>query len=523
LRFLPILACLLFGALTARGEDIPSAPGWSMSRTTEQAQEENVYADSRVFFSLKPPDARPAISIDGATADRLRAGDANAESTYSGNQNVAKKDDEEFVYGNHGNGIQMAEAVNSTLTGEEGRKDVAPAQPSGGHSIANLNGSLGGVGGISSDAGRATAAKALSMVNNARPSTNSTSGASVDPKAAAAGAGGGASIPADPRALASVANNPVAVSTAVQGTLVANNVASGFGIATSTNSNTNTSFSIWPTGTAPDTVVPTPDGVCSKSVQVFDSSTLQRIAVPSGCVGVKIDAFGAGGGSGSSISDDGAASFSGSGAGASFVHTEGAIDGKANDLVIVVGGAGGNSNGLNGGVGGNGGGGAGGSGGGGGGGGYSGVFLADKTQFPNGETPQLRASALAIAAGGGGGSAVGGAGGVGGVVSGGGSLGGTQTAGGPGQSDGKAGFMLRGGSAGAAGGGGAGGYYGGGGGGGGGTDALGGGGGSSFFFFKTSSSSSIAATTTVAGNSSFANRNSAGNAGKPGLVILTFY
>lgn len=529
MRLLSPTTLLLFLSLTAMAEEIPSAPGWSLSRISEETQEENVYSDTRVYFSLKPPDSRPAISVDAGTADRLRSGDANAEGVYGGRQ-AAKKDDEEFVYGNHGNGIQMADPVNSTLTADEGRKDPPLTQAaSNTRNLSNQGGGLSGAnagGGISSDAGRATAAKALAMQGGLNSSTGASSPLTAAAAAASASASGGGSLSADPRQIAA-ANMPIPGNSTQHGSLAANNVASGFGIDTSTSSSTSTSFSVWPDGD-PSTKTGTSSAVasCNNSRLTFNSATLQRFSVPDGCVGVKIDVFGAGGGMGTGVSANGLRSYSADGGGAAYVHTEGLVDGGTYDMVVVVGSPGGDAKGTVPGEAGFLGGGAGGEGGGGG-GGYSGLFLANKAQFNHGETPQLPNFALAVAGGGGGGSAMGVTGGEGGVDTGGGPLGGSQTRGGAAQGAGKAGQPLRGGAAGSMGGGGGGGLYGGGGGGGSGnTDsapAMGGGGGSSYFVFKNSSSSATAGSGTSAGNASFSNRNEAGNAGKAGLVIVTFY
>ncbi|MGZ3651652.1 MAG: hypothetical protein ACXVB9_11065 [Bdellovibrionota bacterium] len=536
-----IALALVFAALPAHGEDLASAPGWSLTKAADPAQEDNVYQDSRVFYTLKPPDARPAITVDSNTADRLRSGDASAEGTYSGQGATGKKKEEdEFVYGNHGNGIVMADPINSTLTLDEGRKDLPPpvAQNSAGQSGPKSSGISGfSSGGLSSNSGHVTAQKALSMVNG--------SGASRMPSAAAAAAnttGGSSAAPGpapfqDPRAIAAASGRVAPQGTPFAGGIAVNNVAAGFGEKVGTSSSTDTNFIIWPNGDpATMTKTNTNTSTCASSGTsfTFSTPTIQRITIPTSCHNVRVRAWGAGGGSGSSTTPSDSEGFGGlavvgDGGGGAYIFTQGPVDNITYDLVVLVGSPGGDASGGTAGKAGFIGGGPGAvasaGGAGGGGGGYSGVFLVDKTVYNNGETPQIGQLAIAVAAGGGGGSAAGGAGGAGGFTSGGGALGAQSGSGGPGIGNGRSGSMLSGGPAGDGGGGGGGGMYGGGG-----SAATasnpaapGGGGGSSFFRFKTSSSVGMDGSGATAANSNYTPRGEAGNAGKAGIIFLDFY
>jgi hypothetical protein len=529
-----IAAALVFAGLEARGEDLYSAPGWSLNRVVEQNTEENTYADARVYYALKPPDGRPAVTVDSRTADRLRSGEANAEAIYSGEANKNKKEDEEFVYGNHGNGIVMAEPVNSTLTAEEGRKDTPPPPaPKVARRSADSTGSpFAGFQGLSSGAGHATAAKALAMQNGSGASAPGPATAlpGAADEAAAAAAGGGPDPVADPRKIAS-ADDPVSQDTgkAFAGGVNAGNEPGGFGMG-KTSTSTDTNFILWPNGD-PET---TPPPKCvATAAKTYDHALIERLTIPKGCTHVRVRAWGAGGGAGS-MGNDGSIAGSDGGGGA-YAYTDGAIDPAKYDLVVVVGGPGGDGRGSEGGAPGFPSGGKGGSGGkaGGGGGGYSGLFLVERSRFPNQEEhPVFMELAVAVAAGGGGGAAdLGQGGGVGGVDRGGGDAGASGSQGGKGLGNGQDGSALRGGDAGegkngfGGGGGGGGGFFGGGGGTGADAEGFlssGGGGGSTFVRFLDTGVEK-AGNGTRGGNTDFIPRGKAGDAGHSGLVILEIY
>jgi hypothetical protein len=539
------LLALLFGGRVARAEDVPNAPGWQLSKVTETTQEDNTYNDAKISYTLKPPDARPAITIDSFMADKLRAGDMSAEMVYSGQGK--KKEDEEFVYGNHGNGIVMADDVNSTLTSEEGRKvEVASAPAAGSGAVHNTASAFAGMSGFTSNTGRG-----FSSGSGASSAHRNSSGASSAPPGAASAstntATGGAPSLEDPRAVADAQyhasmkkGGPVGTGTSTNAQIfsgpsisIANN-AQGFGMSTSTSSSNSTNFEIWPTGdpaTSTSVSSSTATAVSNCPSKTYAQPTTERFTVPANCTHVKLSAWGGGGGYGG-VSSANVLS-GGKGGGGAYVHYEGSFDPVTFDVVVVVGGAG--ANGITGGgaaLGGFFSGGAGGAGGGGGGGGYTGVFQLNRSMNPDpNQKPVSNADAIAVAAGGGGGSATGEVGGDGGLQNGGGRLGAAQMEGGPGSGSGLPGGGLFGGAGGGpgGGGGGGGGWAGGGGGNGIPSDAVatyhieGGGGGTSIWLPGTSACTGAAGSNGTAGNPGGSGSGVAGNAGKPGYLTIQFY
>lgn len=80
-KILAIFALLLL-ADSAWADPIPKAPGWSLDQIEQE--EEGSYGDGASYFSLKPPDHRPAITIDYSTAKKLRTSEAKPEEVYGG-------------------------------------------------------------------------------------------------------------------------------------------------------------------------------------------------------------------------------------------------------------------------------------------------------------------------------------------------------------------------------------------------------------------------------------------------------
>lgn len=535
LKSLIMLAILLAGPV-ARAEDIPSAPGWSLTKIQQQkADDDYSYGDGKVYFALKPPDQRPAVTIDSRTADRIRAGEASVEGIYGGQAKGAAgpKADEEYVYGNKSNGLVLPDPITSTLTVSDGR----PAEPtvaidasaasrprssSGGSSLPGLSGSS------SSGSSRKTYAA------SSPPPPRNSSAASAPPPA-----GGGAEAPAAPSGPS--IRNPADEAVASQqkpvdankgpaiAPIAANNQAAGFGVtkAEKGKDDKDKNFVVWPNGEPGANNNGKP--YCGLTVRkMFDKPGITRIPGKDGCPTLKVHVWGAGGGKGA-----GSPAKGGPGA---YVFTQGVVDVAKFDVVVVVGGEGkdavdgkGGSDSSFGG-GGKGGDSEGGGGGGGGGGGFSGVFLIPR-DTPEDKMPLDPDKAIAIAAGGGGSSPTGEVGGVGGVNKGGGTNGATDRAPGPGNGNGGFGASLLGGQGGAgeganhAGGGGGGGLFGGGGGGGG-TSLEGpssaGGGGSSFYRFLDKFEAKPG-TGGKPGNDGHSERGRAGDPGTPGKVILEFY
>lgn len=525
---------------SARAEEVASAPGWSLNKIQEQKAENDFsYGDSRVYFSLKPPDQRPAITIDGRSADRLRSGEASAEGLYSGQSAKSQQSkDDEYVYGNKGNGLVVAEPVMSTLTAADGRRDSAYDAPAVAESRGSSS-SESSLGGLSGGSSSSSSSSSYGAPSSSPPSRNTSASSAPPPAAGPPPAGGGDRAIVDPRKVAMEQAKPLEpVKPATTTGIAATNEAGGFAIKKKDKNGKEINekdkdFIVWPGGEEPGKDGTKPK--CARSVfKNFDQPGMDRLRIPEGCGTIAVRAWGGGGGSGG-VSEDGSET-KGIGGGGAFVYTTGLVDVKKFDVIVVVGGAGGHAKGSSGGAPGFISGGKGGTNGGagafgaGGGGGYSGVFLVERGKGDEKEMPIEVENAIVIAAGGGGGSASGEAGGPGGITRGGGN-GASQSGGGIGSGNGKGGVSLMGGDGGdgagvnACGGGGGGGLFGGGGGGASTTldgASAGGGGGSSFYRFldnfETGSGSGA-----QAGNKNYKDRGKAGDAGMPGKVILEFY
>jgi hypothetical protein len=93
-----VFICLLLLPLFAHGEEgdsnaVPGFPGWSLEKIApeEEGEVEGGIAYSRAtFFSLKPPDKRPAASINERMASRLRSGEIGPEAAYTGSNGEEK-------------------------------------------------------------------------------------------------------------------------------------------------------------------------------------------------------------------------------------------------------------------------------------------------------------------------------------------------------------------------------------------------------------------------------------------------
>lgn len=220
------------GAVSARAEELASAPGWSLNRIVqEKADNDFSYGESRVFFALKPPDQRPAVTIDSRAADRLRSGEATAESLYGGQApRPSQNKDEEFVYGNKSNGLVVAEPVLSTLTAADGRSDAAFEVPVAESSRSSSSSSSSGssLGELSS--GSSSSSRAFGGPSEAPPSHNA-SAASAPPPVAGPPAGGGDRAVVDARVIANEQAKILApVVPATTTGMSAKNEAGGFGI-----------------------------------------------------------------------------------------------------------------------------------------------------------------------------------------------------------------------------------------------------------------------------------------------------
>lgn len=539
--FIHALALLLAGISVARGEDLASAPGWTLTRVEQQrADDDYSLGDGRIYFALKPPDQRPAITVDGRTADRLRSGEAGAEATYGGTaRGGSQSKEEEFVYGNKNNGLVLPEPPNSTLTAADGRRDepVAQAEPPRPQSSGSSDSSFSGLG-----TGGSVASTRSSSASSSPPPSRNTSAASSPPSASSGADTSAASAgpaptrnPAD-QAMAEQATRADAKVGLFAGGIAANNEAAGFGVSKAEKSkegDKDKDFIIWPNGDPNDKKDNKDGDTCQKTVRKnFDRPGYFRVEGTKGCPTLKVHVWGAGGGKGGVLDGN---HIGGKGGAGAWVYTQGTVDVSRYDVVVLVGSQGKDASGTAGGAASNvGGGGRGGSSetglGGGGGGGASGVFLVDRSRHGPTDMPIDIDKAIAIAAGGGGGSATGARGGEGGVAKGGG-LGGTDKGPGPGEGNGTSGVSMTGGHGGngtganAGGGGGGGGLFGGGGGGSSASEessAAPGGGGSSFYRFLDRYDAK-AGSGDNPGGKDVSERGHAGEPGHHGRVILEFY
>ncbi len=544
MRHLLLSLAVLLAAPLAWAEELASAPGWSLTKIEQQKEEGDYsYGDGRVYFALKPPDQRPAVTIDARTADRLRAGEVAAEIAYGGTSNKAagsQDQGEEFVYGNKNNGIVMPDPITSTLTTADGRKDppVAAAEEPKRSSASTSESSLSGLGSGESSF------KSYAGSSQPPPSAqkNNASGASAPPPSAGAeaatAAAGGTPIRNPAEQAQAEQARPVDANVGLfSGGVTANNAAAGFGVSKAEKSEEGSEkdFVVWPNGDPNSDNANKPS--CPQTTRrVLDKPGLTRIEGRKGCPILKVYVWGAGGGYGGANQEG--SQVGGRGGPAAYVFTQGTVDVSKFDVIVLVGAEGRNAVGPKGGSDSAfGGGGAGGNSetgaAGGGGGGFSGVFLVDRSKYGPTDLPIDADKAIAIAAGGGGGSGSGSRGGEGGVLKGGGANGATDKAPGPGIGNGGSGVFMLGGQGGnamgdAAGGGGAGGGYFGGGGGSGsdatlsGGDSGSGGGGSSFYRFLDNFQAQPGSGSKP-GGADHSERGKAGEPGYPGKVILEFY
>lgn len=178
-RFLALLLAL---PILALADELPGYPGWSISELQPEdigASEEGVSYASQTFFTLKPPDARPAITLNVRTAQRLRAGEIGPEAAYTGShgsEKSEKKEEEEkkssaapaSSYAWNGNGFSAIPS-NSTGSSSSGHNpSVAgfnglPSTPIGAGPAVNPNANLGlGGSGIAATAAGANTPVAAS-------------------------------------------------------------------------------------------------------------------------------------------------------------------------------------------------------------------------------------------------------------------------------------------------------------------------------------------------------------------------
>lgn len=401
----------------AQADSLTHYPGWSVDKIV-RPQEEGAYDTGPDFYSLSPPDGRPAVTIDSATAGRLRRAELAAEAAYSGaTSRSAAKPDEEHVYGSnrgYAPGPEVADGSTPPASVSAPREGAERSDSFSASAFGHAGGGGdGGGGGFQSsptyaqDLGRSGyQANSASDLPRVSSGASSSSPSSAAPTVIASNSNGSAAGEARASSSSSFSAPPTSFT------------AGGYRAPASESKRTASAFKSEDpeknrAKPAKEEAEDDEEGdedekdktgtkkkkdtkECVAVDKVFDRPGRYRIPVAKSCKGsVSISAFGAGGGQ----ALQGPAAGSGG-----FVSTSGKFDVSVYDLVVVVGGAGGAAIAGQGGSGGSSGGAPGGDSSyqsGGGGGGFSGVFLSDKRTT---STTASAKNALAVAAGGGGAS-----------------------------------------------------------------------------------------------------------------------
>ncbi|MCO5143184.1 MAG: hypothetical protein M9962_08860 [Oligoflexia bacterium] len=493
--FLSALVLSLFLTSQVFAEPVPGHPDWFLEKV-EKEVEEGSYDQSPDFYTLRPKDGRPAISINQGLAAKIKSGQVNPSDIYANNTkeegaNKENESGEEYVYGEAGNSYVQADTIESTLTDSEksstsvyaglGYADEStglaplPQQGTSSFGSSSYGGAFNPAGGNSIASGSNNTYSQSSSSNSGASSmpdikikseqddavSSAVEAAATDPDAFIENAVQEAiekeKEANQPSTLGSVASSSSKKkkdkdkdsSTNSDIAINGNNQARGFGVSEKSSSRDPASSEIELKET---------DKPCEYTRVVYDQPIKKRIKVPKTCKVVQVSAWGAGGGSATYLDTrhvggrDGGTEYitrTAPGGAGSFVSANRKFNGEKMDLIIVVGAAGGSASGSRVGSGGYPGGGNGGqssSYSGGGGGGFTGVFETYKS-FNSSELEQTKA--LVIASGGGGASGRGQSGNAGGLDKGqGGSLAGSQGAGGSASGNGENGSGLQGGKGG---------------------------------------------------------------------------
>jgi hypothetical protein len=419
-----IFLAILLISPHVKAEPLEHFPGWSVDRIAAAA-EEGTYERGPEFYSLTPPDGRPAVTIDGRIASGLKRGQGNPEDAYGRKTAAAStKQEEEYVYGASNNGYVIAELPESTAPGA----GISPPVPKP-QGIVSSPGFSARPAPSSPAASSASSRLPASSPSYRSDPPSQTASAPAGPaydsaSASAGGAPAAASAPLRPIEVAkaeedlnfssresSIAANGIKMAGAAAaekdakvakgsseggGTgLVASREPQGLGFETAAEKKKAQQRQAKADKKKAEEYqaknMPEP---CESLNKHYVDPGITRVKVPEGCRLVYVTAWGGGGGNGPQTSGGGGALANGSGK----------FDAAKYDLLVVVGAAGGETANQRPGLGGFPGGGTGGASStapGGGGGGYSGVFKVAKNSAAN---EILTANALALAGGGGGGS-----------------------------------------------------------------------------------------------------------------------
>lgn len=346
-----VLICLAFLPLASLANGLDSYPGWSLSKIEIEA-EEGTY-DQRVFFSLKPPDGRPAVTIDGSTAARIRNGVATPEAIYgsradtAGNGANASSEGEEFVYSASNSQIVVAEGPSENAPVPE-----SPAEPKEERTVSSSSpmafGSLppasAGMdsGGQSSESEKYTPAPkpapvASSVANEQSKVASGETAANPAARVLPVRPG----LPEPKRELAEAKTGEEQEeekdneSDPKLSAIKTNSAPTGFG------------FKSKEQREKEEAEAKLPPAPCQPGEKVFDKADRIRVNIPKTCTNVFVTVWGAGGGSGYSGTRESGGENSntitvrgGSGGGGAFVNGYGTFDAAKYDLVVVVGEAG---------------------------------------------------------------------------------------------------------------------------------------------------------------------------------------
>ena len=349
---LMVLIGLALLPLASLANGLESYPGWSLTKIQAET-EEGVY-DQRVFFSLKPPDARPAITIDGSTAARIRNGGANPESVYgsraqSESGGSTSQEGEEHVYSEANAQIVVAEGPSERpqVKEEDGEAKEEQAQqaksdsaPSSFSSMPFTSSGFGSSEKVNS-APRPTAAPkpatvATNTANQESPVANGEASESPALRTLPVRPG----LPEPKRDLAQAEGEEKGEkeeenSDPMKSAIKTNSAPTGFG------------FKSKEQREKEEAEAKLPPPPCQPGEKVLDKADRIRVAIPKSCSNIFVTIWGAGGGNGYSGTRETGGDNSrtvtvkgGSGGGGAFVNGWGTFDGSKDDLVIVVGEAG---------------------------------------------------------------------------------------------------------------------------------------------------------------------------------------
>lgn len=350
LRFTAL--CLFLACAPANAESLESYPGWTMEKIQPPA--DGTMTARPDYYGLTPPDKRPPISIDGRTAQGLRAGQLSPENVYKGAAAKPEAEPEEFVYGAQNNGWVKADTVKFTTSFPDAESESGERDSSGGSSSFPSPSSV-----AQSNSFPASAASSNMAANTPSylPPTNSSGSSSAPglPVAAAPTALSDAQLQKatdEARGQAAIyqeyARN-AATSVNAGGSRIDDGMTFGEVAAyrnpaqTSTVTNTNTT-TVTSTGTSTSTQTAALTETCVGAKRSFTGSGVLR--VPAGCQTLTITMWGGGGGSGlrmitvTNVRDEQGDAYRSSrttGYGGDFASAAGTFDARSYDLYIVVG------------------------------------------------------------------------------------------------------------------------------------------------------------------------------------------